>query len=56
MKQWIFKRAAEPSTWAGVAAILGLAGLNIEQAQAVAHAAAALAGAVAVFMGESNAG
>lgn len=52
MKSWIIKRGAEPSTWAGISALLALAGLNVEQVQAISHAGAALAGVLAVFMGE----
>jgi len=45
-------RLKEPSTWAGLSALAMLAGLTVEQAQAVATAGAAVAGAIAVFMPE----
>lgn len=40
----------EPSTWAGLGVLAGLAGVHFDQWQAIAHAGAAVAGAVAVIM------
>jgi hypothetical protein len=45
----------QPSTWAGLGVLAGLAGLHAEQWQAVAHAGAAVAGLVAVLMNEPGA-
>lgn len=50
----IFQRLKEPSTWAGLSGLLVLVGLNAEQAGAVAHLGAAIASAVAVFVGEGS--
>jgi len=47
-------RLKEPSTFAGLSAIALLFGASVEQAQAVAHVVAALAGAAAVFMPEKK--
>lgn len=47
-------RMKEPSTWAGLSALLVLFGLNVEQAGALANAGAAIAGLAAVFLGESK--
>lgn len=50
----ILSRFREPSTWAGLSALLMLFGVNVEQAGAISQAGAALAGAVAVFMPEAK--
>jgi hypothetical protein len=52
----LLARFQEPSTYAGVAAILGLVGVQIPDAkyQAIVHAVAAVAGALAIFLGETN--
>jgi len=52
----LLKRLQEPSTYAGLAALLGLVGVNLPDAkfQAITHAVAAIAGALAIFLGESN--
>jgi sulfite exporter TauE/SafE len=52
----LLARLQEPSTYAGVAAILGLVGVQIPNAkyQAIVHAVAAVAGALAIFLGETN--
>jgi len=52
----LLKRLQEPSTYAGLAALLGLVGVNLPDAkfQAITHAVAAIAGALAIFIGESN--
>lgn len=48
----IVRRMKEPSTWAGLSALLMLFGLNVEQAGAVAQAGAAVSALAAVFVGE----
>lgn len=48
------ERLKEPSTWAGIAGLAVLLGANVDQAQAVAHALAGVAGVVAVFMPEKK--
>jgi sulfite exporter TauE/SafE len=52
----LLARLQEPSTYAGLAALLGLVGVNLPDAkfQSIAHAVAAIAGALAIFLGESN--
>lgn len=52
----LLARLQEPSTYAGLAALLGLVGINLPDAkfQSIAHAVAAVAGALAIFLGESN--
>ncbi len=52
MTEIIIKRLREPSSWAGVAALLALAGVNVEGAQAIGQAGAAVAGALAIFLPE----
>lgn len=56
MLKKILSHLREPSTWAGLSGLFMLAGLNIEQAQAVAHAGAAIAAGVAVFLPEGGRG
>lgn len=46
----ILDRIKEPSTWAGLSALLMLFGVNVEAASMVANAIAAVAGAAAVVM------
>lgn len=48
----VIGRLKEPSTWAGLAGLLAVFGLQVEQAQAVASVGSALAGALAVFLPE----
>jgi hypothetical protein len=55
MGRLIASRLREPSTWAGVSVLLALAGVSSEQVQAIAHAGAAVAGAVAVLLPEGKA-
>jgi len=52
----LLARLQEPSTYAGLAVLLGLVGVNLPDAkfQAITHAVAAIAGALAIFLGESN--
>jgi hypothetical protein len=52
----ILTRLQEPSTYAGLSALLALAGLNIPDAkyQSITHAIAAIAGAIAMFVGEKS--
>jgi len=52
----LLARLQEPSTYAGLSALLGLAGVQIADAkyQAIVHAIAAIAGTVAIFLGETN--
>jgi len=52
----ILARLREPSTYAGLAALLALGGVHIPEAkfQAIANALAAIAGAAAMFMGENT--
>lgn len=45
----------EPSTWSGLSVLAVLAGMTVEQFQAIAHAGAAVAAAVAVFKREGGA-
>lgn len=45
-------RLKEPSTWAGLSALLVLFGMNVEAAGVVANAAAAVAGVAAIFVKE----
>lgn len=52
----IVNRLREPSTWAGLSALLMLFGLNVEQAGALGQAGAAIAGAAAVFLHEGGGG
>ena len=48
----LLNRLKEPSTWAGIAALVTAFGVPGEQVQAVAQIAVAVTGAVAVFMPE----
>jgi len=50
----LLARLQEPSTWAGLSALLALAGLNMPDAkfQQIAHAISAVAGTLAMFIGE----
>lgn len=50
--QAVFQRLREPSTWAGLSALMVVFGVNVEAAAAVANVGAAVAGAAAVFMRE----
>ena len=50
----IVGRMKEPSTWAGLSALMMLFGLNVEEAAAVANVGAGLAGVAALFMRESR--
>jgi len=52
--QTILARLREPSSWAGIAALIGIFGIKIapEQLQAVIALGSAAAGAAAVFMPE----
>lgn len=50
----IVAKVKEPSTWAGLSALLVLLGLNVEAAANVAQVGATLAGIAAVVMGESR--
>ena len=52
----LLARLQEPSTYAGLSALLALAGVNLPDGkfQAVAHVIAAIAAAVAIFLGETN--
>lgn len=52
----IVKKFREPSTWAGLSALMMLLGLNVEQAGAIGQAGAAVAGVAAVFMSEGSGG
>lgn len=51
----VVRKLAEPSTWAGLAALGVLVGMTVEQVQALAHAGAAVAGVMAVVLGEGGA-
>lgn len=48
------QRLREPSTWAGLSALLMLFGINVEQAAALANVGAAVAGAAAVWVREAQ--
>jgi len=48
----VFKRLKEPSTWAGLAAIAILFGIEPEKANNIAQALGVVAGAVAVILPE----
>jgi hypothetical protein len=50
----VFKRLKEPSTWAGLAAIAILFGVEPEKANGIAQALGVVAGAVAVMLPESE--
>jgi ABC-type uncharacterized transport system permease subunit len=50
--QKIIKRIREPSTWAGLAAIAILFGIEPEKANTIAQAVGVVAGAVAVMLPE----
>jgi len=52
--QWILDRAKERSTWAGIAALLGVLGIHVTDGtmQLVSDAVVALAGLAAVLMQE----
>lgn len=55
MKSWILKRLREPSTWAGLVALVAGAGgfqLDEEQRQAVVQLGMAIAGVLFVFSKE----
>ena len=54
MNNTFANRLREPSTWAGIAALLAILGVNVEGAQAIGQAGAAISGALAVFMPESK--
>lgn len=51
----LLARLQEPSTYAGLSALLALAGLNVPDAQyqSVTHAVAAVAGVLAMFLKEN---
>ena len=55
MLDWCAARAREPSTWRGLAALAGLAGIALspDEWQAIAGAATALIAAIEVFRKES---
>jgi len=50
----LLARLQEPSTYAGLSALLALAGINLPEGkfQAIAHAISAVAGTLAMFIGE----
>jgi len=50
----VVARIKEPSTWAGLSALLMLFGMNVEAAQMVASAASAVAGVVAMVVSEKK--
>jgi hypothetical protein len=55
-RSYIFKRLQEPSTYAGIAAVLaalGLLGLTEHDWNQIFGAVAAMAGAVAILVGEA---
>lgn len=54
MIDWIIGRLREPSTYAGFSALALAAGLSLEEWQAASAVAAAIAGAIAVFVTEKN--
>jgi len=49
-------RLKQPSTWAGLAALLTVLGLNVEAAQAVANVGAALASVASIWLNEGGSG
>ena len=51
----VFSRMKEPSTWAGLAALSVLFGVDPEKANAVVQGVGVLAGAVAVLLPEVKA-
>ncbi|MEH2501254.1 uncharacterized membrane protein YjjB (DUF3815 family) [Bradyrhizobium sp. AZCC 1578] len=53
---YIINRMKEPSTYAGLASLLGLVGVNLapEHLQAIVSVATAIAAAVAVFVPDLN--
>lgn len=54
--QTLIHRLKEPSSWAGIAALLALAGMNPERADALVTLGVAVAGAAAVFLPETPGG
>lgn len=48
----IVGRMKEPSTWAGLTALLAVFGLSVPEATAISQVGAAITGALAVFMPE----
>ena len=54
MLQYLLARAKEPSSYAGLASLLGLVGINLapEQSQAIIAVLAAFAAALSVFLPE----
>jgi len=58
MLKLILARAQEPSTYAGISALLVAIGVNVpqEKLKAVSTALAALAGVAAAFMAEKGSG
>lgn len=50
----ILRRLKQPSTWAGISALLTLFGISVESAQAVANVGAAVAGLGAIVMNEGE--
>ncbi len=58
MFDFLIARLKEPSTWAGIAALLGAAGFTFseELGAALTTAGVAVAGLIAVFMAERNKG
>ena len=51
---FFLRRLREPSTWSGLSALLMLAGVSVQGAEAIGQAGAAVAGAVAVLMPEGG--
>lgn len=45
----------QPSTWGGFGVLAALAGVTFEEWQAIAHAGAAVSGALAILLPESGA-
>jgi hypothetical protein len=52
----LFSRLSEPSSWGGIAVLLGLVGVHVsnETFQTIATAGSALAGAAAYFIPEKK--
>ena len=52
---WARNRAKEPSTWAGLAGLAVVFGVNTEQWSMIGNAIAAVSAAIAMFVSEANA-
>ena len=54
MKNWIFSRMREPSTWSGLGVIASMVGVPATTTEALVRAGVALGGLLAVLMPEAG--